>query len=90
MRFHIEPQQLANRVCEVVFFFLYGLVRVLPIHCFAKWQVHSFTYSSVSRFQKESDQKSFRGVRSKLLSSYQGRPGERDSANVFFETSWIA
>ena len=27
MRFHIEPQQLANRVCEVVFFFLYGLVR---------------------------------------------------------------
>jgi hypothetical protein len=22
MRFHIEPQQLAKRVCEVVFFFL--------------------------------------------------------------------
>ncbi len=34
MRFHIEPQQLANRVCEVVFFFLDGLVRVLPIPLF--------------------------------------------------------
>jgi len=50
MRFHIEPHQLANRVCEVVFFFLYGLGRALPIHCFAKLQVHSYAYSFASRF----------------------------------------
>ena len=41
MRFHIEPQQLANRVCEVVFFFLYGLVRRIDALLF--WaQVLSF------------------------------------------------
>ena len=34
MRVQIEPKQLANCVCEVVFFFLYGLVRVLPIPLF--------------------------------------------------------
>jgi hypothetical protein len=62
MRFHIEPQQLANRVCEVVFFFLDGLVRVLPIPLSPNGRsipsrTHPFRDS-----QKESDQESFPGV----------------------------
>jgi hypothetical protein len=49
MKLRIEHQHLGNRICEMVFFFLYTLVRVLPL-CFAKRQVRSWMYSSVSRF----------------------------------------
>jgi KDO2-lipid IV(A) lauroyltransferase len=31
MKLRLQPQQLANRVCKAVFFFLYGLVCVLPV-----------------------------------------------------------
>jgi Kdo2-lipid IVA lauroyltransferase/acyltransferase len=36
MKLRIEHQHLGNRVCEMVFFFLYGLLRVLPISLFRK------------------------------------------------------
>jgi KDO2-lipid IV(A) lauroyltransferase len=34
MKLRIEHQHLGNRICEMVFFFLYGLVRVLPLSLF--------------------------------------------------------
>jgi len=36
MKLRIEHQHLGNRICEMVFFFLYALVRVLPLSLFRK------------------------------------------------------
>jgi len=36
MKLRIGHQQLGNRICEMVFFSLYGLVRVLPLSLFRK------------------------------------------------------
>ena len=61
MNLRIEHQHLGNRICEMVFFFLYGLVRVLPLSLFHRMAGPS---------QKESDQESFRGFWSELLKGY--------------------
>jgi hypothetical protein len=76
MKFRIEPQQLGNRVCEIVFFSCTDWSGYSRTRCFAKWpvpfpaRIYPFRDS-----QKEIDQESLGGFRSKLFSSYQGGSG---------------
>lgn len=52
MKLRNEHQQLGNRICEMVFLFLYGLVRVLPISLFRKMAgpfLHAFIRFAIPR-----------------------------------------
>ena len=90
MKFGIEPQQLGNRVARWSFFFLYGLVRVLPISLFRKTAnpfLHVFIRFAIPR------QRVIRNLSEAFGASYSAATKDGLAKGIqehFFETSSIA
>ena len=52
MKLRLEQQQLGNRACEMIFFFLYGLARILPNSLFRQIAgpfLHAFIRLAIPR-----------------------------------------
>ena len=79
MKLRNEHQQLGNRICEMVFLFLYGLVRVLPISLFHQMAgpfLHVFICFAIPR------KRVIRNLSAVFGRSYSGA-GQRNSGTFF-------